>query len=441
MQSRRVILNHAVPIPGGRALALTGLLALIMTFGAIKAFGTATSVVVFTGDLKHVVEQIGSPATSLIQPTNDIHSREIRIQRGDTVGGLLSGMGIDDQDALTFLRNTPDTEPIFRQLAPGKALTARVTSEGNLESLSFPLNGGQDAALLVQRTAVGFTSAIQPLPVETTISQKSAVISTSLFGAAENAGIPDSIAAQLADIFGGDIDFHRDLRKGDTFSVIYEKVTHSGKHIRTQRILAAEFINNGKAYHAYWYQGIADNNGGYYTADGKSVKKAFLRSPLEFSRISSGFSSARYHPVLRETRAHRGIDYAAPTGTRVKATGDGVVDVAGTQGGYGKVVMIRHPGDKITVYGHLSGFAPGIRKGTRVAQGDLIGFVGMTGLATGPHLHYEFRVAGVHRNPLTIALPSGAPISPAQRHAFAAHVEGLMSQITTIRDMQLVRLD
>lgn len=439
MPQKLVILNHAQHHPRGRIIAFAALSALMM-LGMIKAFGTAPNTDVFTGRVADVVEDAGIPTSTLIKSGEGTHSREIRIQRSDTVSGLLSGMGIHDERALAFLHNNGEANTLFRQLAPGKTLTAKVTADGNLHSLAFPLNGGKDTALLIHRTSQGFTSDIQPLPFETSISYQSTVIRHSLFGAADDAGIPDSVAVQLADIFGGDIDFHRDLRKGDRFSVIYETASHLGKPVRTQRILAAEFINDGKAYRAFWHQ-VKGEGGGYYTAEGQNIKKAFLRSPLEFSRITSGFSTARYHPVLREARAHRGIDFGAPTGTRVKSTGDGVIDFAGTQGGYGKVVMIRHQGNKMTVYGHLSGFAAGMRKGTRVAQGDVIGFVGATGIATGPHLHYEFRIAGAHCNPLSIALPSGLPLPPTQLSTFSSRITAFISQLEALKDMQLVMLD
>jgi murein DD-endopeptidase MepM/ murein hydrolase activator NlpD len=329
---------------------------------------------------------------------------------------------------------------LARQLAPGKTFSAQVTEDGELHSLVFPLNGERANALFVERTPDGYAADILTLDVEAKITLKSATIQHSLFGAADATGIPDSIAVQLTDIFGGDIDFHRDLRKGDKFSVIYETASHQGKTIGMQRILAAEFINDGKSYRAFWYQ-PKNANGGFYTADGQSGRKAFLRSPLEFSLISSGFSNARYHPVLRETRAHRGIDYAAPTGTRVKTTGGGIIDFAGIQGGYGKVVMVRHPGNRTTVYGHLSGIATGIKKGARVSQGEVIGYVGATGIATGPHLHYEFRVDGIHRNPLTIALPDAAPLDHAQLPAYKSKVADLTTQIETIRDIRIAMLD
>jgi murein DD-endopeptidase MepM/ murein hydrolase activator NlpD len=269
---------------------------------------------------------------------------------------------------------------------------------------------------------------------------KSAEIRSSLFGATDAAGIPDGVATQLADIFGGDIDFHRDLRKGDRFSVAYESITHLGRMVRTGRILAAEFVNDGNTYRAVWFDG-GDGRGGYYTADGKSIRKSFLRSPLEFSRITSGFSSARYHPVLKEVRAHRGIDYGAPTGTRVKATGDGTVEFAGRQGGYGNVVILRHQGHYETVYGHLSGFASGLRKGSRIGQGDVIGYVGATGVATGPHLHYEFRVDGAHRNPLTVALPAALPLAANQLAQFRDQTQAVLGRLEAIRGVNLALLD
>jgi murein DD-endopeptidase MepM/ murein hydrolase activator NlpD len=349
-------------------------------------------------------------------------------------------MNIRDTEATEFFRNSRDADAMFRQLSPGKTLTAEVSSNGGLQSLLFPLNGGRDTALLIQRTHQGFDSKVKDLQLETSGSLQTAVIRHSLFGAADDAGIPDSVAMQLADIFGGDVDFHRDLRKGDQFSVIYESVSHFGKPVRAERILAAELINDGKTYRAFWFQ-AKDSKGGYYTADGRSIKKAFLRSPLEFSRITSGFSNARYHPILQEMRAHQGIDYGAPTGTRVKTTGDGVVEFVGNKGGYGKVIMLRHTGDQATVYGHLSGFASGIKKGARVTQGDVIGFVGATGLATGSHLHYEFKVAGIHRNPLTVALPTTAPLPQSQLPTFRAHVGELLSKLGRVENLQLVMLD
>ncbi len=442
MPEKFSILNHAKNSSPFRLnrLGLVAGAAATLVFGMVAAFGTAPDTVTYPRQLNEVLEQLAVPESRLIETGSDTHSRELRIQRGDTVASLLSRMNIRDTEATEFFRNSRDADAMFRQLSPGKTLTAEVSSNGDLQSLLFPLNGGRDTALLIQRTRQGFDAKVQDLQLETRVSLQTAVIRHSLFGAADDAGIPDSVAMQLADIFGGDVDFHRDLRKGDQFSVIYESVSHFGKPVRAERILAAELINDGKTYRAFWFQ-AKDSNGGYYTADGRSVKKAFLRSPLEFSRITSGFSTARYHPVLQEMRAHRGIDYGAPTGTRVKTTGDGVVEFVGNKGGYGKVIMLRHSGDQTTVYGHLSGFASGIKKGAKVAQGDVIGFVGATGLATGPHLHYEFKVAGIHRNPLTVALPTATPLPQSQLPTFRANVDELLSKLGRIENLQLVMLD
>lgn len=442
MRENQPIVNHPPQLPPkdvGRTSLLLGVGGM-MLFGMVAAFGTAPDSVTYSGQFNHVVERLGSPLPVSIESHINAHAREARIQHGDTVATLLSRLDIQDAEAETFLRKDQNAEILFRQLAPGKTLTAVVSTSGELQTLIFPLNGSKDAVLQIQRTDQGLDSDVRDLSLESRISLHTAVIRHSLFGAADEAGIPESIAVQLADIFAGDIDFHRDLRKGDRFSVVYETLTHQGKSVRTNRVIAAEFVNDGKTYQAFWYSG-KEGAGGYYTIDGRSLKKAFLRSPLEFSRITSGFSSARYHPVLRETRAHRGIDYGAPTGTRVKATGSGVVEFSGVQGGYGKMVMLRHAGGKQTLYGHLSGFGPGIRKGARVEQGDIIGFVGATGVATGPHLHYEFRVNGTHRNPLTLALPDAPPLPTHQLEAFRLHANNLITQISAIRETQLVMLD
>jgi murein DD-endopeptidase MepM/ murein hydrolase activator NlpD len=229
------------------------------------------------------------------------------------------------------------------------------------------------------------------------------------------------------------------LRKGDRFSVVYELLFNQGQPTRTGRILATEFINNGKIFRAVWFE--SKDGQGYYTAEGKNIRKAFLRSPLEFSRVTSGFSRARFHPIHQTWRAHKGVDYGAPIGTRIRATGDGVVDFAGKRGGYGNLVVIRHQGRFTTHYGHLNGFAAGIRKGTRVSQGDIIGYVGKTGWATGPHLHYEFRINDVHQNPLAVALPSAPPLAPQQMAEFKQHVDPLIYRLDRIRDVNLALLD
>lgn len=439
------ILNQALRTPLlGQALpfrrATVSIAVTATAFFMATAFGTARDTFEHTASVTPFIEQLSLPALEPIQGNSQSNIREVVIQRGDTFGSLLTKLDLNDSAAERFLRHDKSAAPFSRQLAPGKSFVARIDEAGELETLVFPLSNGNSEALVVQRTAEGFTAQTTTLPLSRSVSLKSATIRHSLFGATDEAGIPDAVALQLAEIFGGDIDFHRDLRKGDRFSIIYETAEYLGKPVGNPRILAAEFINDGKTFRAFWFQ-PDQGNGGYYTESGRSMKKAFLRSPLEFSRITSGFSTARYHPVLRKMRAHRGIDYAAPIGTRVKATGDGIVDFVGVQGGYGKVVMIRHPGNRLTVYGHLSGFAPGLRKGMRVSQGEIIGFVGATGLATGPHLHYEFRVDGVHRNPIAIALPEAPPLPTDLLPVFKLAAMELLDQLAALRDNQIALLD
>jgi murein DD-endopeptidase MepM/ murein hydrolase activator NlpD len=209
--------------------------------------------------------------------------------------------------------------------------------------------------------------------------------------------------------------------------------------VKTGRVLAAEFVNEGRAYHAAYFT-TAPNQGSYYTLDGKNLRKQFLRSPLEFSRITSGFTQARFHPVLQQWRAHKGVDYGAPSGTRIKATADGIVHFVGRQGGYGNLIVLQHQSRYTTWYGHLSGFAAGIRHGKRVAQGDVIGYVGATGLATGPHLHYEFRINDVHQDPLRVAMQE-IPLSPEQKLKFEPIAKHYAQRLELLRDTKLAFLD
>ena len=415
----------------------------VSLFSMVAAFGTVNDPRLTDLPRQQVVEQLALPSLDATADSAQGFLREERVQRGDTVMALLQRLGVDDPAAIGFLKGSASAQSLFRQLSPGKTLTAKTGPQGELQMLVFPLNGGRDQALVVERRGDWFSASEQALTMETQVVMKSAEIRSSLFGATDAAGIPDAVATQLADIFGGDIDFHRDLRKGDRFAVTYESVNYLGRAVRSGRILAAEFANNGKTYRAAWFADPAggENSSGYYTADGKNIRKAFLRSPLEFSRITSGFSSARFHPVLQTWRAHKGIDYGAPVGTRVKATGNGVVEYVGVQGGYGKVVILRHQSRYTTLYGHLSGFAAGLRKGARVDQGDVIGRVGATGLASGPHLHYEFRVNNVHQNPLAMALPSAPPLLPQQFGLFRAKTEAHLARLDLIRGFNLAQAD
>ena len=269
---------------------------------------------------------------------------------------------------------------------------------------------------------------------------KSGVIKSSLFAATDGANVPDSVAIQIAEIFASDIDFHRDLRKEDRFKVVYELRYSNGEPTGAGRVLAVEFINKRKIYQAVYFE-ANDKERGYYTPDGKNLRRAFLRSPLKFSRISSGFTRSRYHPVLKKWRAHKGVDYAARRGTPVRATANGTVATKTRQRGYGKLIVLKHRGRYSTAYAHLSNFAKGLRKGKRVNQGDIIGYVGSTGLATGPHLHYEFRINGVQRNPLSVVMPAAIPLAAKNVPAFNKNTKPLMTRLNMLRDTNLAFLD
>lgn len=413
--------------------------AVLSLFGMVAAFGTAPSTLELQVPQQTVVEQLAPAMDVAGNQAGEFFVRESLIMRGDTVASLLSRLGVEDDAVFRFLRDEHATQPIFQQLRPGKQVTAYVSDSGELQTLIYPLNS-MDRALFVERKNGHLQASEQNLELETQVQMKSGEIRYSLFGATDAAGLPDSVATQLTDIFGGDIDFHRDLRRGDHFSVVFESLTHFGKPVRTGRILAAEFINQGKSYRAFWFAN-ADGKGGYYTPEGKNIHKAFLRSPLEFSRITSGFTSARFHPILHKWTAHKGIDYGAPIGTHVKSTADGVVDFVGNQNGYGRVVILRHQGRYTTLYGHLSGFAAGLKKGARVAQGDVIGYVGASGWATGPHLHYEFRIDGAYQNPLAIALPGAPPLSANQLVQFQSQVQPQQARLNLIQGSNLALLD
>jgi murein DD-endopeptidase MepM/ murein hydrolase activator NlpD len=345
--------------------------------------------------------------------------REERFQRGDTLAALLARLGIGETDARALARL-----PELRLARAGTAIGADVRADGALIQLSFV--SPRDSLVRVERDGARLAVTETPAVLSTRLEMKSAEIRSSLFAATDAAGIPDGVAMQLADIFGGDIDFHRDLRQGDRFAVVYEAHGFQGRTLRFGRVVAAEFVSQGRNLRAIWYP--AEHSAGYYAPDGKNLRKAFLRSPLEFSRVSSGFGP-RLHPFLQTWRAHQGVDYAAPQGTRVRATSDGVVESAGPSGGYGNAVLVRHDSQNSTLYAHLSGFARGIRKGTRVAQGQTVGFVGQTGWATGPHLHYEFRVSGVARNPLRIALPAALPVAAQDMPHFRAQGAPLVARL------------
>ena len=413
------------------------LLAAIPLFGVAAAFGIAPATETRPVELRSVIESIQLPTPQAIDDGQHF-VREERVVRGDTVSAMLQRLDIRDQAAVEFIRNDRAMRPLH-QLAPGRAVRARTDIEGDLHWLEYAT--GQGTVLRLERDdANRFSASERPLELERRIEMKSGEIRSSLFAATDAANLPDAIATQMAEMFSSDIDFHRDLRRGDTFTVVYESFYHRGERVRVGRVVAAEFLNGRRVFQGVWFES-EPGQGSYYTPGGLSLRRAFLRSPLEFSRITSGFSNARYHPILQEMRAHRGIDYAAPIGTPIKAVASGTVDFVGRQGGYGNLVVLAHANGVTTAYGHLNNFAPTMRKGARVNQGDVIGTVGMTGLATGPHLHFEFRIAGVHMDPLKVAMPQALPITNALRPAFEQATAQYSEQLRVLRGSNLARLE
>jgi murein DD-endopeptidase MepM/ murein hydrolase activator NlpD len=413
------------------------LLAAVLPFiGVVAAFGIAPDTITDKVAVKSVVEEVALAATPTAPVSDEAYTREERIHRGDTIASVLSRLRVEDQDAIRFMRSSAEAKAL-RQLVPGRTVRARTTEDGKLVDLRYA-NAG--ALVVVKSNGNAFRVDEQAAPLERRLLMKSGEVRSSLFAATDAAQLTDSVAGQIADIFSTDIDFHKDLRRGDRFTVVYEMFFDGGEPVRSGKVLAAEFVNGGKAFQAVWFQ-HADGRGGYYTLDGKNIKKTFLRSPLEFSRITSGFTTARFHPVLQRWRAHTGVDYGAPAGTGVKATADGFVEFAGSRGGYGNVVILRHQTQYTTLYGHLSAFGRGVRTGARVSQGDVIGYVGSTGLATGPHLHYEFRINDVHQDPLTVAMPDAPPITSDRRATFEAVARPLGLRLVLLRNTNLARLE
>src|SRR5689334_15938012 len=410
----------------GQALAIV-----VLGLAGVAAFGITPDTTLDTLAVRSITRALPLPALANTDDGADRYWREERVQRGDTIGSLLARASVDDPAAMEFLRTVPSARALY-QLRPGRPLYVATDEEGHLAGLRFLAGNGE--LLTIARAGDRYVASRASPPDDTRVTLRAGTIDSSLFAAADDAGLPDAITLALADMFGGDIDFYHDLRRGDRFAVLYETRYVDGEPAGTGRILAAEFVNNGTMLRAFLWH-TPDGGTGYYNDDGRSSRKAFLRSPMEFSRITSGFTMARLHPVLHDMRAHKGTDFAAPIGTPVRATADGVVDFAGQQNGYGNVVIVKHDGRYSTVYAHLSRFAEDLRNGGRVHQGDTIGYVGQTGWATGPHLHYELRVDGEARDPMAVALPVATPVADNERAAFVAAIAPLAGELAVVRDL------
>jgi murein DD-endopeptidase MepM/ murein hydrolase activator NlpD len=424
---RMLIAQHPRTVAGGVSAALLGF--------AATAFGIAP----LAPDAAQLPRQLITEAVEPLPLAPQLealadHSLELSrtevTRASDTADSLLRRLGVADSRAAAFLARDATARRIL-QGRPGKLVTARARGDGTLVELvaRFPseareLYGTHFTRLTIRPDGDGWRANAELAPLETQVRMGSGTIRSTLFAATDEAGLPDPVAVQLAEVFSADIDFHRELRRGDTFSVVYETLTADGEPVvwnqGTGRVIAAEFVNDGRTHQAIWYQG-RDGRGAYYDLAGQSKRRTFLASPLEFSRITSGFAM-RMHPIMQRMRAHKGVDYAAPTGTPVRVVGDGIVEFAGWQNGYGNVVVVAHGNDRKTLYAHLSRI--GVRKGERLAQGQHLGAVGATGWATGPHLHFEFIVGGMQQDPMRIAKASEAiALPPAEKPQFDQHAQ------------------
>jgi murein DD-endopeptidase MepM/ murein hydrolase activator NlpD len=393
------------------------------TFAVANLAPDATQLVI-----RNVSENLPTPDLNL--QVEGLEALSMKLYRSDmtrstdTAETLLKRMGVFDPKAAAFLRSDELTKKNLLGRA-GRAITIEASANNNLLKLQARWSPDEDGTfkrLSIEQTPNGFISRVETMPLTATTRVASGTIQTSLYAATDEARIPDSVSNQLTEIFSGDIDFHRALRKGDRFSVVYETLEGDGEPLRAGRVLSTEFVNGGKTFQAMWFQepqsgtGNALRKGGYYTLAGESLKRAFLASPIEFSRVTSGFKM-RFHPILQVWRAHLGVDYAAPIGTSVRSVGDGVIEFSGKQNGFGNVVKVKHQNQTSTVYAHLSKI--NVRVGQAISQGQSVGLVGMTGLSTGPHLHFEYRVNGVYQDPQIIARRNDTvPVTAALKPLF-----------------------
>lgn len=379
---------------------------------------------------QHAPAESAPPTQADVPAVTGLEDRwiEREIEAGDTLAAILNDFGLAP-GLIKELSSCGSAAKDMADIHPGQILMLRLDDEGQLEEMRHQRSS--ISSLHISRNDGGYDCALEEKALETRTHAASGIIDSSLFADGQHAGLSDKVIMSLAELFNWDIDFARELHKGDRFSVIYEASYVDGEKYSDNNIIAAEFVNNGKSFRAIRFE-TPDGSIDYYAPDGTAKKKAFIKTPVKFSRISSGFTKKRWHPVLKRWRSHKGVDYAAPTGTPIMAAGKGQVTFIGRQQGYGKVIYLQHGDRYTTVYGHLSGFAKGLKKGDSVKQGELIGYVGQTGLATGPHLHYEFRINGKHVDPLSHDLPTAMPLSRQYMAAFKDHASPLVEQLNLL---------
>lgn len=425
-----------------RIVSASALLLALITFGAAGVAPLAPD----AADLPvtSIAQELALPSLASqinsLQPEANHFIHEEKIRAGDTLATLLTRLGVTDAAAANFIKQDKVAHGVM-QLRAGKRVQAQTTEDGRLQWLRATVVDGKDIPvtnIMITRNGDAFTAAELPAKLERRVEMHARDITTTLFAATDSspdgARLPDTISAQIVEMFSTNIDFRSDLKRGDHFEVVYETFWQDGELVKVGRILAGEFTNRGTTYQSVWFEDPASKmGGGYYSLDGKSLKKAFLKSPLEFSRISSGFSM-RVHPISGNWKQHKGVDFAAASGTPIRASGDGVVESVGMQNnGYGNMVVLKHWANYSTAYAHMSGFARGLKKGMKVSQGDVIGYVGSTGWSTGAHLHYEFRVANEARDPNAVNVTAQAPLTAAELARFRSVSADMMHRFNLLR--------
>jgi murein DD-endopeptidase MepM/ murein hydrolase activator NlpD len=412
-----------IRLPHARPLALV--IGAITSLAAVTAFGVAPLTAPELPPSGTTTEAVSLSPTVL--PSGVGFTQQEKIRRGETLGTLLSRLGADDSEFAAFVRRDPVARRLL-ELRAGRTVSALVGADREIERLSYRLGSDDDKSLgrrlVISREGGRMTAFEEAVPVERSVEIRSAEIRRSLVEALDDAAIPDNVVTRMADVFGTDVDLQRDVRRGDRLRVVYETLREAGslEPPIVGRILAVQFRGGSRKLEAVWFD-RADDTGGYYAFDGRNLARSFLASPLEFTRVSSGFTESRLHPVLRDWRAHKGVDLPAPIGTNVRAVANGVVDYIGQQRGYGNVVIVRHDARHMTLYAHLHQFSDGLQPGSQVRQGESVGTVGQTGWATGPHLHFEFHIDGQHVDPMAVvAQEAQRPLAGDERARFSSVV-------------------
>lgn len=437
-------------------------IASVLALGAMTAVAVAPRQISDPPDAVRVVESL---PLQLQAPTPIDHFvQSERVRRGDTLASVLARMGALDDAFLRFVTTQQGAGRLALQLKPGRTVRAEIDGAGRVIHFAYRPGGLEDMVargtaltrLVIERDGGHFSAREEIVEVERERATRALEVRTTLFAAADAVDLPDAVTAQIDRIFGNEFELHKSVRRGDRMRVVYETIKEAGSYDSPVpgRVLAVELTAQGVPHEAVWFEREArtaagararrvqaGSHGAYYSFNGEGLKKSFLRNPLVESRVMSGFSDSRLHPVMRDWRAHKGVDFAAPIGTGVRAVGDGAIEFLGQQRGYGNVVIVKHAAKITTVYAHLNGFPDGLETGDRVARGETIGFVGQTGWATGPHLHFEFKIAGDHADPLTVALPQSSPLDARERGRFGALAQAYRAELARLDEIRIARFE